>query len=97
MNFLCPLVPELLKKCWEESLKGVKKPIYNETNLAYVKNSEIYLLVMVCNSCVYFLKKFRPIGFSKDDLFTSIERTKLTVIFGYSKSTIIRIGGSGLM
>lgn len=44
---------------------------------------------MVCNSCVHFLQKFRAIGFSKDDLCTNVEKTKLAVIFGYIKSTTI--------
>lgn len=53
---------------------------------------------MVCNGCVYFLQKFRSVGFSKDNLFTNIERTKLTVILGYSKSTTISpIACSGLI
>lgn len=51
--------------------------------------TKMYLLIMVCDSCVHFLQKFGPTGLSKDNLYTNIERTKLTVIFGYIKSTII--------
>ena len=45
--------------------------------VVYVQDSGIYLLIMVCNSCVHFLQKFRPIGLPKDDLFANMEGTKL--------------------
>lgn len=49
---------------------------------AYGQDSEIYLLIMVCNSCVHFLQKFRPTGLPKDDLLANMEGTKLRVILG---------------
>lgn len=39
-------------------------------------------LIMVCNSCVHFLQKFRPTGLPKDDLFVNMEETKLRGIWG---------------
>lgn len=48
-----------------------------EMVVVYVQDSEIYLLIMVCNSCIYFLQKFRPTGLAKDDLFVNMEGTKL--------------------
>lgn len=49
----------------------------------------MYSLIMVCNSCVYFLQKFRASGFSKDDLCANRERTKLAGGFGRTKATVI--------
>lgn len=49
---------------------------------AYGQDSEIYLLIMVCNSCVHFLQKFRPTGLPKDDLLANTEGTMLRVILG---------------
>lgn len=48
-----------------------EKPGADGTTLAHAQNSEIYSLIMVCNGCVHFLQKFRPSGFSKDDLLTT--------------------------
>lgn len=48
-----------------------------EIVVVYVQDAGIYLLIMVCNSCVHFLQKFRATGLPKDDLFANMEGTKL--------------------
>lgn len=52
---------------------------------------------MVCNCCVHFLQKFRPIGLPKDDLFVDVEETKLRVTSVSIKSSLTSTGHCVLM